>query len=269
MSEPRIEASLLQLEILESTALENLKNISHIVKTTRDHLGVSIALDDFGTGYSSLTHLRHLFVDTIKIDQNFVRGMLDDPDDYAIVESVISLSHTFRRKVVAEGVESEQQGIVLLLMGCYVLQGYSIAKPMPATEINDWVMNYRLFDQWRFYANAELTQVQAMIAIRRIDNQQWLLSIKNCLYPESDTPPNWPIMEEGKSHLGRWLKQARYNRQYNESWLEQVEYYHQERHQSANIIMRQFNEGQIDAAQLGFTLLEAITQQLDELFVQS
>ena len=269
MSEPLIEASLLQLEILESTALDDLNNISHIVKTTRDLLGISIALDDFGTGYSSLTHLRHLYVDTIKIDQNFVRGMLDDPDDYAIVESVISLSHTFHRKVVAEGVESEQQGIVLLLMGCYDLQGYSIAKPMPASELNDWVMNYRLFDQWRFYANADLTQAQAMIAIRHIDNQQWLLSIKNCLfYPESDTPPNWPIMEPGKSHLGRWLKQARHNRQYNESWLEQVEYFHQERHHSANIIMRQFNEGQIAAAQLGFTLLEAIVQQLDELFVQ-
>jgi diguanylate cyclase (GGDEF)-like protein/PAS domain S-box-containing protein len=266
LSEPLIESRYLQLEILESTALDDLRNISHIVKTSREGLGISIALDDFGTGYSSLTHLRHLFVDTIKIDQSFVRDMLEDPDDYAIVESVISLSHTFRRKVVAEGVESEQQGIVLLLMGCYLLQGYSIARPMPATEINDWVMNYRLFDQWRFYADADLTKEQAMIAIRHIDNQQWLLSIKNCLYPESDKTANWPIMEPGKSHLGRWLKQARQNRQHSESWLEQVEYCHLERHKMAKNIKQQFIEGQINAAQLEFTQLEAIVQQLDELF---
>ena len=268
MTEPLIKSHYLQLEILETTALDDLASINHVVKTSRDRLGIGIALDDFGTGYSSLTHLRYLFVDTVKIDQNFVRDMLDDPDDYAIVESVIGLSHAFRREVVAEGVESQEQGIVLLLLGCHLLQGYAIAEPMPATEINEWVKNYRSSDDWGFYADADLTKEQAMMAIRRIDNQQWLQCIKSCLYPESDQAAHWPIMEQGKCHLGRWLKQAMQSRQYSENWLEQVEELHREMHQLAKIMMQQVNEGQAKVAQSGFMQIQAIAQQLDKLFAQ-
>ena len=194
--------------------------------------------------------------------------MLDDPDDYAIVESVIGLSHAFRREVVAEGVESQEQGIVLLLLGCHLLQGYAIAEPMPATEINEWVKNYRSSDDWGFYADADLTKEQAMMAIRRIDNQQWLQCIKSCLYPESDQAAHWPIMEQGKCHLGRWLKQAMQSRQYSENWLEQVEELHREMHQLAKIMMQQVNEGQAKVAQSGFMQIQAIAQQLDKLFAQ-
>ena len=268
MAEPLIKSHYLQLEILETTALDDLASINHVVKTSRDRLGIGIALDDFGTGYSSLTHLRYLFVDTVKIDQNFVRDMLDDPDDYAIVESVIGLSHAFRREVVAEGVESQEQGIVLLLLGCHLLQGYAIAESMPATEINEWVKNYRSSDDWRFYADADLTKEQAMMAIRRIDNQQWLQCIKSCLYPESDQAAQWPIMEQGKCHLGRWLKQAMQSRQYSENWLEQVEELHREMHQLVKIMMQQVNEGQAKVAQSGFMQIQAIAQQLDKLFAQ-
>ena len=268
MAEPLIKSHYLQLEILETTALDDLASINHVVKTSRDRLGIGIALDDFGTGYSSLTHLRYLFVDTVKIDQNFVRDMLDDPDDYAIVESVIGLSHAFRREVVAEGVESQEQGIVLLLLGCHLLQGYAIAESMPATEINEWVKNYRSSDDWRFYADADLTKEQAMMAIRRIDNQQWLQCIKSCLYPESDQAAHWPIMEQGKCHLGRWLKQAMQSRQYSENWLEQVEELHREMHQLVKIMMQQVNEGQAKVAQSGFMQIQAIAQQLDKLFAQ-
>ncbi|MDD2758922.1 MAG: EAL domain-containing protein, partial [Methylomonas sp.] len=129
---PAVPSHYLQLEILESTALDDLSAVNRIVKICRDTLGVSTALDDFGTGYSSLTHLRHLPVDGVKIDKGFVRDMLDDPDDYAIVEAVIGLSQAFGHEVIAEGVETEEQGLILLLLGCHLAQGYAIAKPMPA-----------------------------------------------------------------------------------------------------------------------------------------
>ncbi|MCK5122378.1 MAG: EAL domain-containing protein, partial [Methylococcales bacterium] len=86
---PDVNAENLQLEILESSALGDISAISNIIKASRDALGVQIALDDFGTGYSSLTHLRSLPANTIKIDQSFVRGMLDDPNDYRIIDGVI------------------------------------------------------------------------------------------------------------------------------------------------------------------------------------
>lgn len=124
-----IDPNQLQLEILESSALGDLKTISNIIKKCQDTLGVRIALDDFGTGYSSLAHLRNLSVQTIKIDRSFVRGLLDDPNDFAIINAVISLAEAFNREVIAEGVETTSHGLMLLAMGCDEAQGYGISRP--------------------------------------------------------------------------------------------------------------------------------------------
>lgn len=207
---PQISSSFLQLEILESTALDDLSAVNRVVKVCRDHFGLTIALDDFGTGYSSLAHLRHLPVDTVKIDRGFVRDMLDDPDDYAIVESVIGLGHAFRRKVVAEGVEVLDQGTILLLLGCHQAQGYAIARPMPANAVADWIADYRPHQSWLDYAEKSLNNEQKLITIRRIDLQQWLLRLQSCLSASKDNNTSWPIMDDKKTHFGRWLRTANY-----------------------------------------------------------
>lgn len=139
---PEINPAHLELEILETSALENLREVSHIIQTCRE-IGVQFALDDFGTGYSSLTYLRHLPVTILKIDQTFVRDMLDDPDDLTIVKSVIGLATAFQRQVIAEGVETIAHGAMLLSIGCELAQGYGIARPMPAAEIIDWVVQWK------------------------------------------------------------------------------------------------------------------------------
>jgi EAL domain-containing protein (putative c-di-GMP-specific phosphodiesterase class I) len=105
-------------------------------------LGVRFALDDFGTGYSSLTYLKRLPAGLLKIDQSFVCGMMEDPDDQIIVEGVIGLVRAFRREVIAEGVETEAQGALLLALGCELAQGYGIARPMPSAELPGWVANW-------------------------------------------------------------------------------------------------------------------------------
>ncbi|SQD78523.1 bifunctional diguanylate cyclase/phosphodiesterase [Moritella yayanosii] len=147
-SHPSLNAKYLQLEILESSALGDLNTIRNILDTCRDVFGVNIALDDFGTGYSSLTHLKNLPANTIKIDQNFVKNMLDDPDDYAIIKGVLALADSFNREVIAEGVETTEHGLMLLAMGCYAAQGYGIARPMPAADIPNWLHNYIPNQQW-------------------------------------------------------------------------------------------------------------------------
>ncbi|QUM91506.1 EAL domain-containing protein [Moritella sp. 36] len=147
-SHPNLNSKYLQLEILESSALGDLNTIRNILNTCQDILGVNIALDDFGTGYSSLTHLKNLPANTIKIDQNFVKNMLDDPDDYAIINGVLALADSFNREVIAEGVETTEHGLMLLKMGCYAAQGYGIARPMPATEFPNWLHNYTPNQQW-------------------------------------------------------------------------------------------------------------------------
>ena len=139
-----IPSKFLQLEILESSVLNDLTQINSIIKQCRHALGVKVALDDFGTGYSSLTHLRRIPVDTIKIDQSFVRDMLEDPDDYALVKGVIGLAQAFRREVIAEGVESKAHGIALMEIGCIHAQGYGISRPIPAEKFIGWMNLYHL-----------------------------------------------------------------------------------------------------------------------------
>ena len=112
-------------------------------------LGVSFALDDFGTGFSSLTHLKQLPANLLKIDRSFVRDMLNDPDDRAIVTGVISLAAAFDRQVIAEGVETIAHGSHLLSMGCTLAQGSGIARPMPAEELPIWMVQWQPDKAWQ------------------------------------------------------------------------------------------------------------------------
>ncbi|MCK5880859.1 MAG: EAL domain-containing protein, partial [Sinobacterium sp.] len=145
---PDVEARYLELEVLETSALEDVSHISTIMNDCMA-LGVSFALDDFGTGYSSLTYLRRLPARLIKIDQSFVRDMLIDPDDFTIVEGVIALAKSFKRDVIAEGVETVEHGKALLQLGCELAQGYGIARPMPANDIPGWITDWKPDVSWK------------------------------------------------------------------------------------------------------------------------
>jgi EAL domain-containing protein (putative c-di-GMP-specific phosphodiesterase class I) len=138
---PAIRPDHIDLEILESSALVDMNNAMNIMKACCE-IGVHFALDDFGTGYSSLTYLRRLPVNMLKIDQSFVRDMMSDPEDLAIIEGVIGLAKAFHYQVIAEGVETAGHGELLLALGCDLAQGYAIARPMPGTELPWWVDNW-------------------------------------------------------------------------------------------------------------------------------
>ena len=145
---PDVDPCCLELEVLETTALDNLQNVANIMHDCMA-LGVNFSLDDFGTGYSSLTYLRRLPASLIKIDQSFVREMLTDTNDLAIVEGVIGLAKSFKRDVIAEGVETIEHGTALLNLGCELAQGYGIAKPMPASELPKWANEWKPDTAWR------------------------------------------------------------------------------------------------------------------------
>ena len=138
----------LELEILETSALNDIDKVFATMSAC-NKLGVRFALDDFGTGYSSLTYLRRLPANLIKIDQSFVRDMLEDTEDCAIVEGIIGLAKSFRRDVIAEGVETMDHGRALMQMGCELAQGYGIARPMPAGEVNKWLSSWKADDYWQ------------------------------------------------------------------------------------------------------------------------
>jgi diguanylate cyclase (GGDEF)-like protein/PAS domain S-box-containing protein len=138
---PRVDPALLELEILETSAFDDLSQVAAVIAACQTH-GVSFALDDFGTGYSSLAYLKRLPARVLKIDQSFVRDMLEDHDDLSIVEGIIGLAAAFHRQVIAEGVESAAHGEALLGLGCEDVQGYGIARPMPADTLTTWMRDW-------------------------------------------------------------------------------------------------------------------------------
>ena len=144
---PEVKPHGLQLEVLETSALEDIARVGAVMQACKA-IGVGFALDDFGTGYSSLTYLKRLPAETLKIDQSFVRDMLTDSDDMAIVQGIIGLASVFRRSVIAEGVETHAHGALLLKLGCELAQGYGIARPMPAADLPGWVERWHAKAVW-------------------------------------------------------------------------------------------------------------------------
>ncbi len=144
---PQSPAHLLDIEITETAALLQIDCVAQTLRELRT-LGLTISLDDFGTGYSSLTYLRRLPLNTLKIDQSFVGGMMDEAGDLAIVQGVIGLARSFGYRIIAEGVETEDQGQMLLQMGCAQAQGYFIAKPMPIGQFLTWARDWKAPAAW-------------------------------------------------------------------------------------------------------------------------
>jgi EAL domain-containing protein (putative c-di-GMP-specific phosphodiesterase class I) len=128
-----VEPRSLELELTESSIMTNFDSGIRTLNALRD-AGVRISIDDFGTGFSSLAYLKRLPIDILKIDRSFVHDASIDPDDAALVMAIITLAHNLRLKVVAEGVESEEQLKFLHLLRCDEIQGYLFSKPVPAGD---------------------------------------------------------------------------------------------------------------------------------------
>jgi hemerythrin-like metal-binding protein/diguanylate cyclase (GGDEF)-like protein/PAS domain S-box-containing protein len=138
----------LSIEVLESSTMGDIDTaISNLMQCRQ--AGISVAIDDFGTGFSSLSYLKKLPVDCLKIDQGFVRDMVNSKDDVAIIQGFINISKAFELDTIAEGVETIQQGQLLLSMGCHYAQGYAISKPMPANAVGTWLAEWKTPDVWR------------------------------------------------------------------------------------------------------------------------
>jgi EAL domain-containing protein (putative c-di-GMP-specific phosphodiesterase class I) len=133
-----VPAQLLTLELTEGVVVADPTLAAERLRELRA-LGVAISVDDFGTGYSSLTYLKGLPVDEVKIDKGFVDGIAEDPADRAVVRAVVDIAHTLGLRVVAEGVEYEEQHDLLRSLGVDEVQGYLHARPMPALETGQWL----------------------------------------------------------------------------------------------------------------------------------
>ncbi len=261
---PSINPIYLQLEILESSALGDTKSITHIIEACQKKLGVNFSLDDFGTGYSSLTHLRSLPVETIKIDQSFVRDMLDDPSDYSIIDGVIALSKSFDKNVIAEGVESTKHGLILLLMGCDKAQGYAIAKPMPNRDFINWINSYTPNEEWCICGQQKRSHKESSLEIFNILSHRWKNKFKNTVESLPKELAPWPILDSKMCHCASWLHQRKQERLFDKENIQRLDHSHNEVHRVANEIQRKYKEGNIKSSQELLKQLDIAYENMSE-----
>jgi len=141
LKDTKLQPNLLELEITESAVMHDPEEVIHSLHEL-SRFGMRLAIDDFGTGYSSLAYLKRFPVDTLKIDRAFITDISSDNDDVAIVEAVLGLGKHFNMKVVAEGVEDEEQLQFLKSQGCDLAQGFYISRPMNIDSYVDWLKRW-------------------------------------------------------------------------------------------------------------------------------
>lgn len=261
---PEVNSQDIQLEVLESSAIGDIRVMSGIISNCQRTLGVSVALDDFGTGYSSLTHMKHLSASTIKIDQSFVRDVLVDPDDYSIIESVLGLARAFNRGVIAEGVETEAHGLILLIMGCEDAQGFGISRPLPAENFSFWLESYIPNQYWIGYANAEHSEKEARIKLLKLTTMSWFLDVKNraLLAGEgSDLDP-----EINRCHLGIWLSHFRGEDIFDLGWLESLQQKHDDLYLLASSLIDAHQKSQPNIEKEGLDKFEIAYNEIMNIF---
>ncbi|PIQ12724.1 MAG: GGDEF domain-containing protein [Hydrogenophilales bacterium CG_4_9_14_3_um_filter_59_35] len=243
---PDVPSSWLELEILETTALADMGYAQKLIEACRS-LGVSFALDDFGTGYSSLSYLKRLSADTLKIDQSFIRDMLDDPEALAIVEGVIGLTTAFQRTVIAEGVETVEHGVMLMRLGCDLAQGYGIARPMPGDSLPEWVRQYQPAQAWRDAAPLLWGREEYPLLTVGIDHKHWVARVLHALEKEL---PHTPIELVNHHHcrFGRWYHGIGMKYYGNLPEFEQIGPLHERVHDLGKDIILLRDTGQMEQA---------------------
>jgi diguanylate cyclase (GGDEF)-like protein/PAS domain S-box-containing protein len=200
---PSVRRGQLEIEVVETGAMRDIAHVSALMERLAE-LGVGAALDDFGTGFSSLTFLKRLAAGTIKIDQSFVRDLLDDQEHAVIVDSICRLAESFSRTVIAEGVETEVHGRLLLELGCELGQGYAIARPMPADEIPEWVRGWMPPASWRESATLPRERVPELFA--ELGHRAWRNALRAYLEGRRKSLPE---LDPCACRLGEWLGSPR------------------------------------------------------------
>ena len=254
-----VQPHQLQLEILESSALVDINAIHALIKLCQQELGVSVALDDFGTGYSSLTHLRTLPANTIKIDQSFVCDLLDDPDDFTIIDGVISLAEAFDRDIIAEGVETTEHGLILLIMGCDSAQGYGIARPLlPSEAFLAWLEDYSANQVWLDYGKTDYKKQEQKLILIKLTTTYWYQNLSEQLLAGDVA-----TLEAFKPcHLATWFHRFEHDALFDTTWFSSLREAHDDLLSYAESLCEQ---AEIGLPEGGIREFSARYQSLSEL----
>jgi len=257
---PTVNPTDFTLEILETSALEDIVHISQIMQSCKE-LGIYFSLDDFGTGYSSLTYLKRLPATELKIDRTFVRDMLEDSDDLAILDGVIGLSNTFRRDIIAEGVESVEHGEMLIKLGYEVAQGYVIARPMPPFELIEWMQEYKVDDKWR--SSNKISRDDLALLYAKVEHNAWINRVVLCLKNSCCEPLE---LDYHECRFGEWLygDGMKYYRDLSE--FQEVERMHKSIHEEVSVIINSYNANEIKDLDSSIKRVKSLSDKLIDSF---
>lgn len=259
---PDVPPDTIDLEIVESAALENLEKVVPVMEEAI-RLGVRFTLDDFGTGHSSLTYLQKLPAKTIKIDQSFVRNIDENINDLVLVEAITSLAHTFQRDVTAEGVASINAGTILAQIGCHQMQGYAISQPMPADDVALWVRDWSPVPVWQKATFTLWTREDLPLLYAQTDHRRWMEEMRQIVDGSADIVFK-AEPEAGGCRFGKWYYHSGKDRYSEFFGYSEIEPIHERLHTSSRRIFKRLADGNITLAKVEFQRLCGISELLHE-----
>lgn len=249
---PGAQPQDLELEILETSAVEDFVQVSQLMALC-ERMGLRFALDDFGSGYSSLTYLKRLPAHLLKIDQGFIRDMLEDPDDIAILDALLALARSFGRNCIAEGVESIRHGEMLLRMGCEWGQGYAIGHPMPAHEFEQWLHTWQVPLSWKGFKPD--SRAALPVPFTYADHRVWISQMIDYLSGKTQVPPQSETLQYWRDQSGRPTF-------FGKDPDDPVDVLHQSIQQLAHTLSEMKNAGRVEALRAGIDKLQHLQADL-------
>ena len=255
--------SRLELEIMETAVLEDINAIAEAIRKCHE-IGVRIAIDDFGTGFSSLAHLKKIPFDVMRIDKSFISGMLHNQEDLVIVNSIIGLAVAFKRKVLADGVESIDQVMLLLESKCALMQGNEIARPMLADQIPLWIEKFEPNPLWQLGSAKLPSRDYFEMLLAEVNHRHWIEQVMGELCDDKDKVIPEFLLDYRQCRFGHWYYGDGYQQFSTEKWFLSMEPLHQLIHQTAARLCHHKRDGNLTEASADQASLQ--TQQ-DELIL--
>lgn len=259
--QPQLPRRVLEIEVVESVALNDIERAATVVSDIR-RLGVRVAIDDFGVGYASLGYLRRLPVDVVKIDKSFVLDMLDDEDDFEVVQAVIALARALRRESVAEGVETPEHGLLLMRLGCHQVQGYGIARPMPAADLLPWLAAWAPDPRWTEWRDFswDIDDRPLFTAIR--DFNRWADDVLAIAAGQTTRLTDAEVRDPTQCRFGLWFHAEGEQRYGSLDEYRSLDVAHRELHELGADIIDCLRRGDAAAVQAAALRLSAAREQV-------
>lgn len=241
----------LRIEVAESTAMADISTTAEVIRKCHQ-LGIRVAIDHFGVGYASLLHLKRLIADTLKVDQSFIQNMLDVPEDLAIVGGVVGFAAPFGCQVVAEGVESIEHLLTLLELGCNLIQGYSLARPMLPGKLEDWLRSFQPDPLWRLSSTARPSRDHFELLLAEANHRAWVNHVLDLCHQGQYIDA---LADERQCPFGIWLDKPGTQRFRRYEEFRRIEQHHNTIHQMASRLGTDHREGDLAQAKVDEELL--------------